>query len=115
MLRVETNPETLAEIAKVVEAQDGPRNIRIYAERNGCSGQSLGLALDEVKESDFKHKLGEVNFVIDKELFRDLGDIKIEFVGNGYLVEPVVSVEKAEKAEKAGKAGSGCGGGCGGH
>ncbi|MZQ97065.1 MAG: Fe-S cluster assembly protein HesB [Acidaminobacter sp.] len=108
MLRVETNPETLAEIAKVVEAQEGPRNIRIYAERNGCSGQSLGLALDEVKETDFKHKLGEVNFVIDKELFRDLGDIKIEFVGNGYLVEPVVPVEKVEKA------GSGCGGGCGG-
>ena len=108
MLRVETNPETLIEIAKVIAAQEGPQNVRIYAAGHGCSGQSLGLALDEVKDTDFKHLQGGVNFVIDKELFRDLGDIKIEFVGNGYLVEPVVPVEKA------GKAGSGCGGGCGG-
>ncbi|MZQ99766.1 MAG: Fe-S cluster assembly protein HesB [Acidaminobacter sp.] len=108
MLRVETNPETLVEISKVVESQEGPKNVRIYEAGHGCSGPSLGLALDEVKETDYKHKQGNINFVIDKELFRDLGDIKIEFVGSGYLVEPVVPVEKAEKA------GSGCGGGCGG-
>lgn len=106
MLRVETNPETLVEMTKVIDAQEGPKNIRIYEAGHGCSGMSLGLALDEVKETDFKHRQGEVNFVIDKELFSNVGDIKIEFVGNGYRVEPVVPVEKAE---------SGCGGcsGCG--
>jgi len=107
MLRVETNPETLVEIGKVVEAQEGPNNVRIFVAGHGCSGPSLGLALDEVKEADFSHKQGEINFVIDKELFSNLGDIKIEFIGNGYLVEPV------EKAESGG-CGGGCGG-CGGH
>lgn len=105
MLRVETNPETLLEIEKVVDAQEGHKNVRIFVAGHGCSGPSLGLALDEVKDTDFKHIQGNVNFVIDKELFSDLGDIKIEFVGSGYLVEPVVKVEKS---------GSGCGGGCGG-
>jgi Fe-S cluster assembly iron-binding protein IscA len=105
MLRVETNPETLVEIAKVIDGQEGPQNVRIFVAGYGCSGPSLGLALDELKETDFKHLQGDVNFVIDKELFSDLGDIKIEFVGNGYLVEPVDKVEKA---------GSGCGGGCSG-
>ena len=88
MLRVETNPETLVEIAKVIDGQEGPQNVRIFVAGYGCSGPSLGLALDELKETDFKHLQGDVNFVIDKELFSDLGDIKIEFVGNGYHVAP---------------------------
>ena len=93
MLRVETNSETIGEIAKVVDGQEGPKNVRIFVAGHGCSGPSLGLALDEAKETDFKHMQGEVNFIIDKELFSELGDIRIEFVGNGYLVEPVDQVE----------------------
>ncbi|SCZ78631.1 hypothetical protein [Acidaminobacter hydrogenoformans] len=103
MLRVETNPETLVEIAKVVEAQEGPKNVRIFVAGYACSGPSLGLALDDVKEADFSHKQGEINFVMDKELFENLGDIKVEFVGNGYLVQPV------EQAEGGCGSCSGCG------
>ena len=104
MLRVETNAETLAEIQKVIQSQEGPKSVRIFVAGYGCGGPSLGLALDEVKEADFSQQQGEVNFVIDKELFENLGDIKVEFVGNGYLVQPV----------EMGESGcGGCGGGCG--
>lgn len=30
-----------------------------------------------------------VSFVMDKELHEQMGDIKVEFVGNGYYVAPV--------------------------
>ena len=103
MLRVETNPETLSEIAKVVDAQDGPKNVRIFVAGYGCSGPSLGLALDEAKEADFSQKQGDINFVMDKALFETLGDIRVEFVGNGYLVQPV------EQGESGCGSCSGCG------
>lgn len=91
MLKIETNPETLVEISKALESQnDGVKCVRVFVAGYGCSGPSLGLALDDQKEADLTDLHGEVRFVIDRELFDTLGDIKIEHVDGGYLVVPVV-------------------------
>jgi Fe-S cluster assembly iron-binding protein IscA len=91
MLKIETNQETLAEIAKVLESQnEGAKSVRVFVAGYGCGGPSLGLALDELKEADVSELQGDIRFVMDRELFENLGDIKIEHVDGGYLVAPVV-------------------------
>ena len=103
-MQVQINQETIDEIKKIVEAQsDRPSNVRIFVAGHGCSGPSLGLALDEVKESDLVDESKEIKFIMDKDLFDQLGEINVEFVGNGYYVSPINQVESGC---------SGCGGGC---
>jgi len=43
-------------------------------------------------------------FVMDKDLHEQMGDVKVEFMGNGYLVAPVSQGESDC---------SSCGGSCG--
>ncbi|WP_092590138.1 hypothetical protein [Acidaminobacter hydrogenoformans] len=46
------------------------------------------MALDELKDTDVVDNSNAVNFVMEKDLFETFGDIKVEFVGNGYHVAP---------------------------
>lgn len=59
---------------------------------SGCSGPSLGLSIDDAKESDKVFDHDGVSFVVDKELSLICGPIKVDFI-----------VDKS--------AGCGCGGG----
>ncbi len=103
-MKVQINPETIDEIKKILEAQaDRPASVRIFVAGHGCSGPSLGLALDDIKETDLTDESNEVKFIMDKGLYEELGEINVEFVGNGYFVSPVNQVESGC---------SGCGGGC---
>jgi hypothetical protein len=47
------------------------------------------LALDELKDTDVVDSDNEISFVMESELYDSFGDIKVEFVGNGYHVAPV--------------------------
>lgn len=103
-MKVQISQETIDEIKKIVEAQsDRPSNVRIFVAGHGCSGPSLGLALDELKDSDLSDESNEIKFIMDKGLYEQLGEINVDFVGNGYYVAPVNQVESGC---------SGCGGGC---
>lgn len=103
-MKVQTTQETIDEIKKVLESQtENPGSVRIFVAGHGCSGPSLGLALDAAKETDLQDTSNEVTFVMDQGLFEQLGEVKVEYVGNGYFVSPVNQVESGC---------SGCGGGC---
>ncbi len=104
-MKIQTNQETLVAIRKIIEAQaDHPDNIRIYVAGMGCNGPSFGLSLDEINsEEDMTYSEGNVNFVMTKEIFEQVGDMLIESAEGGYLVRPVKTPETA--------CGS-CGGGC---
>lgn len=104
-MNIQINQETIDEIKKVMDTQgDRPANVRIFVAGHGCSGPSLGLALDELKDTDLVDASNGINFVMDKDVFEQMGDVKVDFVGNGYYVAPVNQGESA--------CGS-CGGGCG--
>lgn len=49
------------------------------------------MALDELKETDEKDDTHPVMFVMEKDLYDSMGEIKVEFQGNGYYVAPVVT------------------------
>lgn len=84
--------------------------VRIAA-MNGCSGPSLGLALDERKEED--HVLTEPNFtlLLDPKLSRTCGKVKVDYLeqtsgcggGSGFSLTSTRPLPQA---------GGGCGGSC---
>ena len=105
-MKINTNQETIDEIKKVMETQsDRPASVRIFVAGHGCSGPSLGLALDEFnEEKDLVDESTGIKFIMDQSVFEQMGDVKVEFQGNGYHVAPMAQAESA--------CGS-CGGGCG--
>lgn len=104
-MKVVTNQDTINEIKKIMDSQpEQPGNVRIFLAGMGCSGPALGLSLDEKKDTDVVDETNEINFVMEADLFNTMGEIKVEFMGNGYLVAPVKQAESGC---------SSCGGGCG--
>lgn len=85
-----TNEITCEKMSEVLKAQsDKPQNIRVFVAGMACSGPSFGLGLDNVTEKDHTEEIHGVNFVIDKDMFESIGEIKVEWVGTGYSVQPV--------------------------
>ena len=54
----------------------------------GCSGPSLGMALDEVKTEDEVFEEKGTKFIIDKDIFQQAKPINIDFIttpeGSGF-------------------------------
>ncbi|MCD4711738.1 MAG: hypothetical protein K8R73_00510 [Clostridiales bacterium] len=93
---IATNQETCDKISEILSAQaDKPQNIRVFIAGMGCSGPSFGLGLDNINEEDFTETINGVNFVLEKSVFDTVGEIKVEWVGNGYSVQPVTVAPSA--------------------
>ena len=87
---IASNQETCEKIVEVLAAQaDKPQNIRVFIAGMGCSGPSFGLGLDNVNDTDFTEVVNGINFVVEQSVFDTVGEIKVEWVGNGYSVQPV--------------------------
>jgi Fe-S cluster assembly iron-binding protein IscA len=90
IMYIATNKETCDKIREVLTAQaDKPQNIRIFIAGMACSGPSFGLGLDNINDEDVTEVVEGVNFVLEKSVFDSVGEIKVEWVGNGYSVQPV--------------------------
>ncbi len=87
---IATNNETCEKIGEVLASQaDKPQNIRVFIAGMGCSGPSFGLGLDNVNDNDITEVINGVNFVVEQSVYDTVGEIKVEWVGNGYSVQPV--------------------------
>lgn len=77
---------------------------------NGCSGPSLGLALDEIKATDCVAEREGVQVTIDSELLAQCGTVLVDFSegsgcgcsGGGFMVTSATPLA----------GGGGCGGSC---
>jgi len=74
----------------------------------------LGLALDEPKDSDLKVEEGDLTFLVDSELMKNCGDIKVDFVESGmrsgFTISSRIPVAGAGGGCSSGSCGSrGCG------
>ncbi|QQG64477.1 IscA/HesB family protein [Desulfobulbus oligotrophicus] len=58
--------------------------IRIALMQGGCSGPSLGLALDEPKDSDKVYEDDGLKFLVDNDLQEQCGAVKVDFIEAGY-------------------------------
>jgi len=97
-----------------LKGQERPQTIRIVMNQGGCcGGPSLGMALDERKESDDTFTEKGLTFLVDKELFNEVKPISIEFVessmGAGFMVHSALSDKEAEcGSDSCGSGGSCC-------
>lgn len=57
--------------------------LRIALMQGGCSGPSLGLALDEPKDSDKVFDNDTLKFLVEETLFDTTGDITVDYVDAG--------------------------------
>ena len=77
---------------------------------NGCGGPSLGLALDEIKESDSSADQEGVRVIIDTELLNQCESVRVDFsegsgcgCKSGFSVTASIPLPNSE---------GGCGGSC---
>ncbi len=96
-------------IKEFLKDQKETPSIRIFIQEGGCSGPSLGMALDESKENDEVFEDRGVTFLIEKELFEMAKPIAVEFIttprGSGFKLN-------SSMVQEGGGCGS-CGGSCG--
>lgn len=89
-MKVETNQGTIREIQGILdEYEDVPRNVRFYKESSCCGGDKFGIVLDDVYDDDVVDAYQDLAFIMDKDLYQEFGDMIIEYIGNGFFVEPV--------------------------
>lgn len=105
-------------IAAYLNEQNIESPVRIAA-MSGCGGPSLGLAIDECKESDHVHKNASVTLLIDQGLSDICGKVTVDYQeassgsgcsgGGGFSV----ASEKPLPASSGGCGSSCSSGGCG--
>jgi len=62
--------------------------VRIFLANQGCGGPSIGLSVDELKEDDMSYDIGDIKYVIDKELMLNARPIEIDYKeGGGFAVK----------------------------
>ena len=106
---LEVTEAAVKNVKEYMSQQNIDSAVRITMMSGGCSGPSLGLAIDEAKDNDQTFQQDGVSFIVDKGLFETCGAIKVDFVeagsgcgcsGGGFSI----SSEKALPG--------GCGGSC---
>lgn len=57
--------------------------LRVALMQGGCAGPSLGLALDEKKETDESFVRGGLTLLVEKSLLEQCGSINVDYVEAG--------------------------------
>ncbi len=53
----------------LIEKNVQSSSIRIYLSSMSCHGPVFNIFVDELKEGDLSQKIGDINFIVDKNLF----------------------------------------------
>lgn len=112
---IEVTETAAKKINEYYEANKVEMPLRVAA-MQGCSGPSLGLALDDKKDNDAVSEItGGITVLVDNDLLTHCGGIKVDFIeasscstggcggGGGFAVTSTNPLADA---------GSGCGGSC---
>ncbi|MCA1764911.1 MAG: hypothetical protein LC633_01420 [Desulfobulbaceae bacterium] len=71
------------------------------------------MALDEPKDNDTKMEQDGLTFLVDNDLMKDCGNIKVDFVESGmrsgFSISSTTPVSGAGGSCSSGSCGSGCG------
>lgn len=79
--------------------------IRIFLTQ-GCGGQQLAMAMDEVKPSDAVAETRGFQFIMDQTLLDQVQPVKIDYADMGFLIPS--SLELGSRCQNCGTAGSCC-------
>ncbi|BHH82422.1 IscA/HesB family protein [Desulforhopalus sp. 52FAK] len=89
-------------------------SLRIAVMQGGCSGPSLGLALDEKKDNDELFNCEGLALLVEKSLLEQCGSINVDYVDagtrSGFSISSAIPLPGAGGGCSSGSCGSG---GCG--
>ena len=77
---IEVTEKAQEKIDNYIKENSVEASIRIQVPEGCCGSSYLGMAVDEFKEADNRHVANGVTYVIDKELFEQIGRVTIDFV-----------------------------------
>jgi iron-sulfur cluster assembly protein len=102
MLNVtESAVQAVAEYFKTM----GVKPVRIFLTQ-GCGGQQLAMALDEVKPSDAVHETGGFQFIMDQSLLDQAQPVEIDYASMGFRISS--NLELGGGCQSCGTAGGCC-------
>jgi iron-sulfur cluster assembly protein len=111
---IEVTNQAVEKLVEYLQENNISSALRVALLQNGCAGSSLGLALDEKKDSDIVTDYDGLTFLIDASLSDDCGTVKVDYLENDTHSGFSISSEKPVQG-----VGSGCnpntcgsGGGC---
>ncbi len=76
---LEVTESAIINVKEYLNQEKIESSVRIFVMSGGCSGPSLGLALDEARESDLLFEQDGINFLVEKELAESCGAITVDF------------------------------------
>jgi len=89
-------------------------SLRVALMQGGCSGPSLGLALDEQKATDEAFNRQDLMFLVEKSLLQLCGTITVDYVDAGNRSGFTITSANPLPAAGGGCSSGSCGsGGCG--
>jgi len=94
--------EAVAEYFKTLS----PKPIRIFIAQ-GCGGQQLAMALDEISPSDAAHQAGGFEFIMDRALLDQARPVRVDYADMGFIISS--SLELGGGCQSCGSSGSCCG------
>ena len=80
---IEVSEMASQKVGEYISTNDLDSFIRIYLNEGGWGGPSLGLALDELKDTDKTFKQDGITFMIDEDLLERVGNIHVDFIDAG--------------------------------
>ena len=101
LIVTESAVQAVAEYFKTVDVKP----VRIYLSQ-GCGGQQLAMALDEVKPSDAVAEAGGFHFIMDQTLLDQAQPVHIDYAEMGFRISS--SLQLGGGCQNCGTAGSCC-------
>ena len=79
--------EARKEIGRALKDRDGQLSVRIYVNNYGIDRTFLDLIMDTPNQDDAVEKSGDVKVIIERKLYRHLGDVSIDFENDNWPLE----------------------------
>ncbi|TKB27552.1 iron-sulfur cluster assembly accessory protein [Desulfopila sp. IMCC35006] len=80
---LEITTQANEKLIEYLQANNISSSLRVAVMQGGCSGPSLGLALDEEKPTDELFKRQNLTFLVEKDLLQQCGSIKVDYAEAG--------------------------------
>ena len=80
-------------LAEYLKDREVP-GIRIFLNTGGCGGPTLGMGLDEPRDTDDVFNIDGFRFIVDKEFMKAAEPIKVDFSGFGFQFDCALEFEE---------------------
>lgn len=111
---LEITTQANEKLIEYMQANNISSSLRVALMQGGCSGPSLGLALDEEKPTDELFSRQNLTFLVEKDLLQQCGSITVDYTEAGSRSGFTITSTKPLPETGGGCSSGSCGsGGCG--